>query len=81
MRVTKRLGLGVLGGMGEYVNIRICPPPPKERHTDTHSHVHTHAPKRSETENKCRIRIINKIILFSVCIPDHTPAALDNTVW
>jgi hypothetical protein len=73
MRVTKRWALGVLGGMGEYVNIRICPPPPKERHT--------HAPKRSEIENKCRIRIINKIILFPGCIPDHTPAALDNTVW
>jgi len=54
MRVTERRGLGVLGGIGEYVNIRICPPIPKERER--------HTPKRSEIEDKFRIRIINKII-------------------
>ena len=79
MRVTKGWGLGVLGGMVEYVNIRICSPPHPQR--KTHTHTHTHTPKRSEMENKCRIRIINKIMLFPGCIPDHTPAALVNTEW
>jgi len=35
MRITKRWALGVLGGMGEYINIRICPHPQKK---DTYTH-------------------------------------------
>jgi len=55
-------------------------PLPQKKDTHRHTHTHTHAPKRSEIENKYKI-IINKIILFPGCIPDHTPAALVNTEW
>jgi hypothetical protein len=63
---------------GNTLKLESVPPAPtlpKETHT------HTHTPNRHEIENKYRVKIKNKIIIFPGCIPDHPVAALVDTKW